>query len=85
METINDALNFLNKVQVAFCPSREHHENLVQVIEILTNLFQDNNSEKLENMLQNVREIELLSGAGDWHEITDVIKFLRKDFKILQI
>ena len=85
METINDVLNFLNKLELAFCPSREDHENLIRVKEILTNLSQDNNSEKLESMLQNVREIELLPGAGDWREITDVIKILRKDIEILQI
>ena len=30
-------------------------------------------------------EIETLSGAGDWREIPDVVKILRKDVKILQI
>ena len=29
METINDVLNFLSKVEVAFCPNREDHENLI--------------------------------------------------------
>ena len=36
-------------------------------------------------MLQNVREIEILSGAGDWLEIPDVVKILRKDNKNLEI
>ena len=85
METINDVLNFLNNFEVAFCPTWEYHENLIRVKEILTNLFQDDNSEKLESILQNVREIETLSGAGDWREIRDVVKFLRKDSKTLQI
>ena len=77
MESINDVLKFLNKLELAFCPSREDHENLVRVKETLTNLFQDINSEKLESMLLNVREIEILSGAGDCREIPDVIKSLR--------
>ena len=85
METINDILNFLNKLEVAFCPNREDLENLIRVIEILTNVFQHGNSENLECILQNVREIEILSGVGDWCEIPDVIKILRKDIKILQI
>ena len=85
METINDVLNFLNKLEVAFCPTREDHENLIGVKEILTKLFPDDNSEKLESILQNVREIEILSGPGDWHEIPYVNKILRKDVKILQI
>ena len=85
METINDVLNFLNKLEVAFCPNREDHENLIRVKEILKNVFQDGNSEKIESILQNVREIEILSGVGDWCEITDVIKLLRNDIKILQI
>ena len=85
METINDVLNFLKKLEVAFCPTREDHENLIPVTGILTNLFQDDKSEKLESISQNVREIEILSGAGDWREIPDVIKVLRKDIKMLQI
>ena len=45
METINDVLNFLSKLEVAFCPNREDHENLIRVKEILTNVFQDANCE----------------------------------------
>ena len=60
METITDVLTFLNKLEVAFCPTMEDHKNLIRVKEILTNLFQDDNSEKLESILQNVREIEIL-------------------------
>ena len=85
MQTINDVLNFSNKLEVAFCPNREDHENLIRVKEILTNVFQDGNSENLESILQNVREIEILSGTVDWCEIPDVIKILRKDIKILKI
>ena len=85
METINDVLKFLNKLEIAFCPSREDHENLIRVKERLTNLFQGGNSEKLESILKNVEEIEILSGAGDWRGIPDVIKILRRDIKILQI
>ena len=51
METINDVLNFLHKLEVAFCPNREDHEKLIRVKEKLTNLFQDGNSEKLESIL----------------------------------
>ena len=29
METINDILNFLNKLEVAFCPTWEDHENSI--------------------------------------------------------
>ena len=72
METINDVLIFLSKLEVAFCPNREDHENLIRVKEILTNVFQIGISEKLESILQNVREIEILSGAGDWRETPDV-------------
>ena len=51
----------------------------------ISNVFQDGNSEKLESILQNVREIEILSGVGDWCEMPDVIKILRKDIQNLQI
>ena len=63
----------------------EDHENLIRVKEKLTNVFQDGNSEKLESILQSVRELEILSGVGDWGEIPDVIKILRKAIKSLQI
>ena len=85
METLNDVLIFLNKLEVAFCPNRENHENLGRVREKLTNVIQEGNSEKLDGLLQKVREIENLYGAGDWCEIHDVIKILRKDIKFLQI
>ena len=75
----------MKKLQVAFCPNGEDHENLIRVKEILLNVFQDGNSEKKESMLQNVRENEILSGVGDWREIPHVTKNLRKDNKILQI
>ena len=85
METINDVLNFLNKLEVAFSPNREDHEELIRVKESLTNVFQEGSSEKLEIILQNVREIEFLPGSGDWRETPDVIKFVRKDIINLQI
>ena len=85
METINDVLNFLSKLEISFCLNTEDHENLIAVKEIITKVFQDGNSEKLESILQNVREIEILSGVGDWCEIPDVIKILLKDIKFLQI
>ena len=58
---------------------------MIRVKKILPNVFKDGDSEKLESILQNVREIEILSGVGDWREIPDVIKILRKDIKNLQI
>ena len=79
METINDVSNFLNKLEVDVYTTMEGNE------ELLTNLFQHDNSEKLESILQNVKEIEILYLAGDWKEISDVVKILRKDIKILRI
>ena len=58
---------------------------MIAVKEILTIVFQDGNSEKLESILQNVREVETLSGVGDWCEILDIIKIPRKDIKTSQI
>ena len=52
MDKINDILNFLNTLEVAFCPNREDLENSIRVKEILTNVFQDGNSEKLKSILQ---------------------------------
>ena len=44
METKNDVLNFLNKLEIAFRPTREDQEKLIRIKEILSNLFQDDNS-----------------------------------------
>ena len=92
METIFDVLNFLNKLEVAFYSLSEDHEKLIRGKEVLTNLFQDVNSEKFENVLKSVREIDYLSRAVDWHEIPDVVKILcekvkglSKEYKIKNI
>ena len=85
METINDVFENLSKLEVAFCPSLKDHENLIRDKEILTNVLRNGNSEKLETILQNVSDIEILSGAGDLCEIPEVIEILRQDIKFLQI
>ena len=51
METIYDVLNFLNKLEVDVFTTMEGNKDLFRVKEILTNLFQDDNSEKLESIL----------------------------------
>ena len=81
METIFDVLNFLHKLEVAFYLLSEDHEKLNRGKEILTNLFQDQNSEKLESVLKSLREIDFLSRAADWHEIPDVVKILCEKVK----
>ena len=58
MGTINDVLIFLNKLKESFYLARMDFDGLICPGEILTRLFQDVNSEKLESMLHNVREIE---------------------------
>ena len=60
-------------------------DDLIRLGEVLTRLFQDGNSEKLESVMHNVREIEILFGASDWCETPDIVKILREDIKILQI
>ena len=85
METINDGLKFLNKLKVDVFTTMEGNEGLIRVKEILSILFQDDNSEKLQRILENVREVEVLYLAGDWREISDVVRILRKDNKFLQI
>ena len=57
----------------------EGNKDLMRDKEIITNLFQDDNSEKLRSMLKNVREIEILYAAGDWNEISDVISQIQHD------
>ena len=62
----------------------EDNEDLIRVKELLPNLFQVVNYEKLKSMLENVKEIDILYRAGDWSEILDLVKILHKDIKTLQ-
>ena len=83
METVFDVSNFLNKMENAFLLTIEDEENFERVKTVLTNLFQDVNSEKLENFLGNVRMIDVLIRGGDAKEVPDLVKVLRKDIKEL--
>ena len=67
----------------AFYLTIEDVENFKRVKTVLTDLFQDVNSKKLENILENVRMIKILIRAGDSEEVPDVVKVLRKDIKEL--
>ena len=60
METTFDVSNFLNKKENAFLLTIEGEEDFERLETVLTNLFQDVNSEKLENVLENVRLIDVL-------------------------
>ena len=42
-------------------------DDLIRLREVKRRLFQGVNSEKLKSMMHNVRELEILFGAGDWH------------------
>ena len=53
METIRDVLKFVNKLEVEFFTTMEGNKVLIRVKEILSNLFQDDNSENLESILEN--------------------------------
>ena len=79
METINDVLKFLNKLEESFYLGRMDFDDFYRLGEVLARLFQDVKSEKLESMFHKVREIEILFGAGDWCEISDIVKILRKN------
>ena len=68
-------------MEVAFYLTSEVHENLIGVKEILTNLFQDVNSEKLKSVLENVGDVDMPYRAGDWREFTDVVKILCDDVR----
>ena len=81
MEIIFDVLKFLNKIDGAFYLTIEDDENLIRLKEVLTSLFQNVNSKKLENVLENVRQIDILIRAGDSNEVPDVVKILCEDVK----
>ena len=55
METIFDVSNFLNKIENAFEVTIENVQIFKRVNEVLTNLFEDLNSENLKSVLKNVR------------------------------
>ena len=43
METINDVLNFLNKLELNVFTTIEDNKDLLRVKEVLANFFQDGN------------------------------------------
>ena len=51
MKTKNDVVNFLHNLEVDVFTTMEDNENLIRVKEILTNFFQDENSERLESVI----------------------------------
>ena len=83
MKTIFNVFNFLNKLEGAVYLTIESDEILIRVKEVLTNLFQDVNSEKLESPFEKVRQIVILFRAGDLNEVPDVVKNLSEDVKAL--
>ena len=50
METMNDVLNFLSKLEVDVFTTLEANKDLIRVKEMITNSFQDDNSKKLQNV-----------------------------------
>ena len=85
METINDVLNFLSKLEFDVFTTMGGNEDSLRVKQILPNLFQDGNCVKLKSMWGNLEEIDILYRAGDWHERPGVVRILGKDIKILQL
>ena len=67
----------------AFEITVEDKEIFKRVEKVLANLFQDVDSEKLENILENVRQIKVLFRAGDAKEVPGVVEILREDIKEL--
>ena len=76
MELINDVFEFLNKLEESFYLAQKNFDDVIRLGEVLTRLVRGVNSEKVESRLHNVKEIEILFRAGDWHEIPDKVKFL---------
>ena len=83
METIFDVLNFLSKIDGDFYFTNEDDENLIRVKEVITNLFQDVNFKKIDNVLENIRHLDVLLRAGDSNEVPNVVKVLCEDIKEL--
>ena len=60
METINDVLHFLNKLDFVGYLESEDYEKFTCNKKVLTDEFQDVNSEKLINMMNIVDDLYIL-------------------------
>ena len=75
METINDILHFLNRLD--FAAYLKSDELFSFIKKLLTDEFQNVNSEKLINMLNIVDDLYILFKTQDYYDIQTITSFLR--------
>ena len=79
METINDVINFLNKLDFAGYLESSDYEKFNCIKKVLTDEFQDVNSEKLLSMLSIVDDLYILFITQKYSDIQILTSVLRGD------
>ena len=79
METINDVLHFLNKLDSAGYLENDDYENFNCIKKVLTAEFQDVNSEKLIYMLGVVDDLPVSFITQTFEQIQSLTNGLRED------
>ena len=83
METMNNVLYFLNKLDFVGYLESKDHENFNCNKKVLTDEFQDINSEKLINMLGVVDDLRILFLTQSFQDNQRLTTDLRDDIYLL--
>ena len=79
METINDVLHFLNKLDFVVYLENDDYENFICIKKVLTDEFQDVNLEKSIYMLGVVDDLRVLFITQTFQHIHSLTNGLRED------
>ena len=83
MKTINEVLHFLNKLDFVGYLENDENEKFSCIKKVLTNEFQDLDSEKLINMLGVFDKLYILFVTQNFHDIQILTNIPRGDIFLL--
>ena len=83
METINDVLHFLSKLDFAGYLENEDYEKVTCNKKVLTDEFQDVNSEKLINKMNIVDDLCFFFITQEYCDVQIINSFLRRGIILL--
>ena len=83
MQTINDILHFLSKLDFAGYLENDDYEKFNCIKKVLTDEVQDANAEKLLNMLCVINDLCILFLTQDFHDVQILTNILRGDIFLL--
>ena len=83
MKTINEVLHFLNKLDLVGYLEDSDYEKFNCIKKVLTREFQDENSDKLINMLNVFDNLYILFITQDFNNVLILTNSIRNDFFLL--